>query len=59
MEEKMKEGAEEGAGAGLWEGEPARLRVILNCADVFHLYLLFDLLHYTLNMNNQMPASHV
>ena len=49
-------------GAGCWEGRGAgtALGVIPNyCPDVFHLYLLFDLLCYTLNMSNQMLASLV
>ena len=50
------------SGAVCWEGRGAgtALSIIPNdCPDVFHLYLLFDLLCYTLNMSNQMPASLV
>lgn len=52
--------AEEWSRAGRWvgRGAGAALGVILNyCPDVFHLYLFFDLLCYTLNMSNQICIS--
>lgn len=50
----------EGSRARRWgRSQPGAWSNLQSLPGVFHLYLLFDRLCYTLNTSNQMPASHV